>query len=301
VQLANGYPDDVLVCWRAVLTLYGNQLLDEGGTALGRMLLTNRTLTKLDLDDAHIGPRGCVELCKGLMKNKTLLELNMQENNLGDEGLTALGNTLAVNTTLKQVAIGGNRGHTDAGLTFLALGLRRAPKRADQLKLTGIELASVAETIGLGVAPGGWSTIKMLQVFHDGATVGGGGGGASSKTLCEAVSKPISWTSATVHLTNEKYEAATGTLVAGDTYIIIVTLYDDWGGTQFTCFTGTKVLALLVHKYLLPASALMACVAEIIHGPHDYKSAAAQVLSLARCIFVVLFFFLDATKTKETM
>jgi hypothetical protein len=183
----------------------------------------------------------------------------------------------------------------------LALGLRRAPKRADQLKLTGIELASVAETIGLGVAPGGWSTIKMLQVFHDGATVGGGGGGASSKTLCEAVSKPISWTSATVHLTNEKYEAATGTLVAGDTYIIIVTLYDDWGGRQFTCFTGTKVLALLVHKYLLPASALMACVAEIIHGPHDYKSAAAQVLSLARCIFVVLFFFLDATKTKETM
>ena len=140
-----------------------------------------------------------------------------------------------------------HRGHTDAGLTFLALGLRRAPKRADQLKLTGIELASVAETIGLGAAPGGWSTIKMLQVFHDGATVGGGGGGgASSKTLSEAVSKPISWTSATVHLTNEKYEAATGTLVAGDTYIIIVTLYDDWGGTQFTCFTCTKVLALLV-------------------------------------------------------
>ena len=64
-------------------------------------------------------------------------------------------------------------------------------------------------------------------------------------------------------------------------------------GTQFTCFTGTKVLALLVQKYLLPASALMACVAEIIHGPHDYKTAAAQVLSLARCIFVVLFFFLD--------
>ena len=39
-------------CVCAVLTLYGNQLMDEGGTALGRMLITNRTLTKLDLDDA---------------------------------------------------------------------------------------------------------------------------------------------------------------------------------------------------------------------------------------------------------
>lgn len=36
----------------AVLTLYGNKLMDEGGTALGRALLVNRTLTKVDLDDA---------------------------------------------------------------------------------------------------------------------------------------------------------------------------------------------------------------------------------------------------------
>ena len=130
------------------MTLYGNQLLDEGGTALGRMLITNRTLTKLDLDDAGIGARGCVELCKGLTKNKKLLELNCQENFFGDEGLTALGKTLSANSVLQKVTLGGNKGFSDLGVTMLALGIRRRPKTEVPLHLTGVDLGSVAETIG---------------------------------------------------------------------------------------------------------------------------------------------------------
>ena len=152
----------------AVLTLYGNQLTDAGGTALGRMLITNRTLTKLDLDDAHIGPRGCVELCKGLAKNKTLLELNMQENNLGDEGFRALGDALAVNCSVQQVALGGNRGYTDVGLTFLALGVRRG-KRAAPLNLTGIDFTTIADMIGsclLTPCPHAFACSLSCQIVH---------------------------------------------------------------------------------------------------------------------------------------
>jgi hypothetical protein len=72
----------------------------------------------------------------------------MQENELGDEGFTALGNALAVNTTLQQVALGGNRNHTDVGLIYLAHGLRRATKRAAPLNLTGVDLGKVADVIG---------------------------------------------------------------------------------------------------------------------------------------------------------
>ena len=72
----------------------------------------------------------------------------MQENDLGDEGFAALGNALAVNTTLQQVALGGNRNHTDVGLIYLAHGLRRAKKRAAPLNLTGVDLGKVADVIG---------------------------------------------------------------------------------------------------------------------------------------------------------
>ena len=183
-RVSSAYSDrDQVVC--AVMTLYGNGLMDEGGTALGRVLLTNRTLTKLDLDDAGItvagsctplrtvpsfpadalscaprqltlfcktqgiGPRGCAELCKGLAKNRVLQELNLQENRLGDEGFTALGNALATNTTLQQLALGGNQNHTDVGLIYLAHGIRRAAKRAAPLNLTGVDLAKVADIIGM--------------------------------------------------------------------------------------------------------------------------------------------------------
>lgn len=100
-----------------------------------------------------IGPRGCAELCKGLSKNKVLQELNLQENRLGDDGFTALGNALAINTTLQQLALGGNQHHTDIGLIYLAHGIRcgarRATQRAAPLHLTGVDLAKVADVIGL--------------------------------------------------------------------------------------------------------------------------------------------------------
>ena len=37
---------------------------------------------------------------------------------------------------------------TSVGLTFLALGLRRTSKRAAPIKLTGVDLATVADTLG---------------------------------------------------------------------------------------------------------------------------------------------------------
>ena len=194
-----------------------------------------------------------MELCKGLSKNRSLLELNMQENAFGDEGFTALGNALSINKTLQQVSIGGNRGVTDVGLTMLALGLRRRARADKPLNLTGIDLAPVAETLGmLPPPPGGWNTIKMLQAFHDGAGRGTCLSGVGvSASLQEAVSKPISWTSSTVSIATEALGVAPVTLVAGDTYSLLVSLYDDWG--DMVTRPDLKAAAcqvLSIHRYL---------------------------------------------------
>ena len=44
----------------------------EGVTAVAKMLVENKTLTWLDLEDCHISSKGAVELAAALCKNSTL-------------------------------------------------------------------------------------------------------------------------------------------------------------------------------------------------------------------------------------
>jgi hypothetical protein len=54
----------------------------------------------------------------------------------------------------------------------------------------------------MGQTPGGWNHQKMLQALHDTSPAATASGGASSKTLADAILKPISWTSCTVSIVN---------------------------------------------------------------------------------------------------
>ena len=75
----------------------------EGVTAVVKMLVENKTLTKLDLRDCHISSEGAVELAAALCKNSTLKRLNLDRNPIGVEGASSMSDMLQHNTSLEQL------------------------------------------------------------------------------------------------------------------------------------------------------------------------------------------------------
>ena len=79
--------------------------LAEGVTAVAKMLVDNKTLTKLDLAYCHISSEGAVELAAALCKNTTLNHLDLSDNPIGEhvEGVTAVAKMLVENKTLTKL------------------------------------------------------------------------------------------------------------------------------------------------------------------------------------------------------
>ena len=75
----------------------------EGVTAVAKMLVENKTLTKLDLRDCHISSEGAVELAAALCKNSTLKHLNLSRNPIGVEGASSMSDMLQHNTSLEDL------------------------------------------------------------------------------------------------------------------------------------------------------------------------------------------------------
>ena len=77
----------------------------EGVTAVAKMLVENKTLTELYLQDCHISSEGAVELAAALWKNSTLNDLNLDHNPIGEhvEGMTAVAKMLVENKTVTKL------------------------------------------------------------------------------------------------------------------------------------------------------------------------------------------------------
>ena len=73
----------------------------EGATAVAKMLVENKTLTRLDLQDCHISSEGAVELAAALCKNTTLKRLDLDHNPIGVEGASSMSDMLQHNTSLE--------------------------------------------------------------------------------------------------------------------------------------------------------------------------------------------------------
>ena len=73
----------------------------EGANAVAKMLVKNKMLTKLYLQDCHISSEGAVELAAALCKNSTLKLLELDHNLIGVEGASSLSDMLRQNTTLE--------------------------------------------------------------------------------------------------------------------------------------------------------------------------------------------------------
>ena len=77
----------------------------EGVTAVAKMLVENKTLTRLYLRDCHISSEGAVELAAALCKNTTLKRLDLNHNPIGVGGAYSMSVTLQHNTSLEDLLL----------------------------------------------------------------------------------------------------------------------------------------------------------------------------------------------------
>lgn len=87
----------------SVADLSKMQLGDEGAETIAKLLKTNTTLTKLNLQSNQIGDAGFVALAMMLQSNSTLVNLDLSWNWPGTKGIKALAQALEVNTTLQRL------------------------------------------------------------------------------------------------------------------------------------------------------------------------------------------------------
>ena len=73
----------------------------KGVTAVVKMLVVNKTLTRLELQECHISSEGAVELAAALCKNSTLKHLDLDHNPIGVEGASSMSDMLQHNTSLE--------------------------------------------------------------------------------------------------------------------------------------------------------------------------------------------------------
>lgn len=104
----------------AHVDLSRNAIYPEGAAALARALMTNVTLTGLELTDCEIGDRGITSICEMLHSNTTLAKLMVGRNRITDDGMHVLADTLVVNERLTYLDVSANSGLTMDGATEVA-------------------------------------------------------------------------------------------------------------------------------------------------------------------------------------
>ena len=108
----------------------GNVMIgNEGIKVISQSLLSNSTLTKLDLSNDRIGDEGTKSFCESLMINTSLTEIDLScneknkycvmkvsflflfepANAIGMQGAVMIGSLLRTNTTLNKLNLGCER------------------------------------------------------------------------------------------------------------------------------------------------------------------------------------------------
>lgn len=98
--------------------LTDNFLNDDSCYHLGEMLLTNNTLTELNLYGCRIGAEGLNRLLSGLPHNRGLQNLNLSHNQLGDAAMEHLAEAIFFGIDLKKINLSYNN-ISGKGASFL--------------------------------------------------------------------------------------------------------------------------------------------------------------------------------------
>jgi hypothetical protein len=100
----------------AILDMSSNKICDSV-SVLGDILLWNRALREINLENCKITKDGCVALARALKTNTNLKQLDLSMNPLKDEGIQALSEGLKYNQVLDVLSLNmcsiGNRGFLD--------------------------------------------------------------------------------------------------------------------------------------------------------------------------------------------
>jgi hypothetical protein len=89
------------------LNLWANNTGQEGAASMAHSLITNVTLTELNSRNNYIGPEGATSTTHSLLTNATLTKLNLGENNIGPEGVVLMVGALKNNFKLTKIIIDG--------------------------------------------------------------------------------------------------------------------------------------------------------------------------------------------------
>jgi Ran GTPase-activating protein (RanGAP) involved in mRNA processing and transport len=90
------------------IDLSGNEISDEGASALADALKVNKSVTSIDLSCNEISDEGASALADALKVNTSLTNIDLCYNKIGDEGASALANALKVNTSVTEINLGNN-------------------------------------------------------------------------------------------------------------------------------------------------------------------------------------------------
>lgn len=91
-----------------ILNLTDNFLNDDACFHLGEMLISNSTLTELNLTGCRLGHTGVKQLCAGLHFNRGLQVLNLNKNQIGDMGLEHLSAAIFRGFNVKEISLSYN-------------------------------------------------------------------------------------------------------------------------------------------------------------------------------------------------
>lgn len=159
------------------LDLCNCELRDDVGEALGRMLATNTTLRRLDLDNNHLGPKSLSAIADGLARNprSALISLSLERNPLTGEvagkdfsGLRTLCLKVLSHATRQPhgAAAGFLRGSDTAGAAGLGDGSSVEEEKDADISVSRPGSSSTATAAG-----------EALSSAFGGAGRGGVGGG----------------------------------------------------------------------------------------------------------------------------
>ena len=135
-----------------VLKLGGNAVLEDGGKALGHLLLKSHSLTELHLPACSLGDLGVEAICQGLenaVKVPVLRHLDLTQNLLHDPAAISLARLLQHSTTLRVLklrknAIGRAGAEALARVLPLSLTLDELDIRENMINDQGAETLAVA-------------------------------------------------------------------------------------------------------------------------------------------------------------
>jgi Leucine-rich repeat (LRR) protein len=151
------------------LSLWYNIGGDAGARILMKSLLSNYTLSSLDLRDNRISDAGVAEVVDMLRRNLVLTTLKLQDNELGEEGILALSHALHDNYVLESLEIVDNPASLVAALPHLeriSFGVKRNRSFSDQR----FGKAFAASNMGLIHVPPqlfSLTTLQALDLSHN--------------------------------------------------------------------------------------------------------------------------------------